>query len=123
MNFELQICKDCIHLIAKIAEARINELSEKFCLKNINLTKPIKENYIIFLEIYDQQHFNCFNHAYKNSFTHNSTCDVRIVKKPEIEKIVDKADNIVQFGWKREAIPVTKSKKSFIARFFEKIFS
>ena len=111
------------NLIAKIAEARINEISEKFCSKNINLAKPIKKDYIIFLEIYDQQHFNCFNHAYKNCFTRNGVCEVRIVKKIDIEKIVDKADNITQFGWKREVIPVTKSKKSFIARIFEKIFS
>ena len=111
------------NLISKIAEARINELSEKFFLKNINLTKPIKENYVIFLEIYDQQHFNCFNNAYKNSLSRNSKCEVRILQKLEIEKIVDKAYNITQFGWKREAIPVSKSKKSLITRLFEKIFS
>ena len=111
------------NLIAKIAEARINELSEKFCFKNINLTKSIKENNVIFLEIYDQQHFNCFNDVYKNSFALNSKYEVKIVKKPEIEKIIDKADNIAQFGWKSEAIPVTKSKKSFVAQLFDKIFN
>ena len=45
-----------------------------------------------------------------------------MVEKPEIEQIVNKADNIVQFGWAKEAIPVAKSKKSFIKRIFQEIF-
>ena len=43
-------------------------------------------------------------------------------KKPKIEEIINKADNIVQFGWKKEAIPVTVSKKSFVTRIFQEIF-
>ena len=109
------------NLIAKIAEARIDELSEKFYLKNINFKKSLEKIDVIFLEINDQQHFNCFNHAYEKSFSFNKY-KVRIVKKPEIELIINKADNIVQFGWKKEAIPVTISKKSFITRIFQQIF-
>ena len=45
-----------------------------------------------------------------------------MLKSPEIDQIINKADNIVQFGWKKEAIPVTKSKKSFITRIFQEIF-
>ena len=110
------------NLIAKIAEARIDELSEKFYLKNINYKKSLEKIDVIFLEINDQQHFNCFNHAYEKSFSFNNKYKVRIVKKPEIELIINKADNIVQFGWKKEAIPVTISKKSFITRIFQQIF-
>ena len=44
------------------------------------------------------------------------------MKKPEIEQIINKADNIAQFGWKKEAIPVTKSKKTFLTRIFQEIF-
>ena len=29
---------------------------------------------------------------------------------------------LVQYGWKKEAIPVSKSKKSIIAKFFDAIF-
>ena len=39
------------NLIAKIAEARINELSEKLHSKNINLKKLIGKTNLIFLEI------------------------------------------------------------------------
>ena len=110
------------NLIAQIAEARIDELSEKFYLRNINLKKLLKEADIIFLEINNYQHFRCFSHTYKESFASKSKHEVRIVKKPTIEQIVLKADNIAQYGWKNEAIPVAKSKKSFLTRVFQAVF-
>ena len=110
------------NLIFKIAEARIDEFSEKFYLKNVNFNKLLKEINTIFLEINDQQHFNCFSHAYEKSFAINKKYKVKIVTKPEIEEIIIKADNIVQFGWKKEAIPVAKLKKSFITRIFQDLF-
>ena len=110
------------NFIAKIAEARIDELSEKFYLKNINLKKLLQETDVIFLEISDEQHLNCFHQVYEKSFAFKNKYEVKIIKKPEIEQIINKADNIVQFGWKKEAIPVTKPKKSLIARVFQGIF-
>ena len=64
----------------------------------------------------------CFKYEYEKSFAFNNQCEVKIKKKPDIEKIINKADNIVQFGWKKEAIPVTKSKKTFLKRIFQEIF-
>lgn len=110
------------NIIAKIADARIDELAEKFYLKNINLKKLLKKGHIIFLEISDQQHFACFNQAYEKNFISNNNHKVIIIKKPEIEEIINKADSIVQYGWKNEAIPITKSKNSLIKRFFQEIF-
>ena len=110
------------NLIAKIAEARIDELSEKLYLKNINFKKVLDKIDVIFLEINDQQHFSCFHHAYEQSFGFKNKYKLKIVKKPEIELIINKAHNLVQFGWKKEAIPVTISKKSFITRIFQEIF-
>ena len=110
------------NFIVEIAEARIEELSEKFFFKNINLQKLLREIKVIFLEINDQQHYKCFNHAYEKFFTFNYKYEVKILKKLEIEQIINKAENIVQFGWKKEAIPVTKSKKSLLSRIFQEIF-
>ena len=110
------------NFIAKIAEARIDELSEKFYLKNINLKKLLQKTDVIFLEISDQHHLSCFRHAYEKSFAFKNKYKVKIIKKPEIDLIINKADNIVQFGWKKEAIPVTNPKKSLIVRVFQEIF-
>ena len=32
------------------------------------------------------------------------------------------ANKVVHFGWKKEAIPISNSQKSLIARFFDAIF-
>ena len=109
-------------LISKIAEARIDELSEKFFLKNINLQELLKKINVIYLEINDQQHSNCFAQVYEKKFGSNNKYEIRIVIKPKIEQIIDKAYNIAQFGWIKEVIPITKSKKSFIRGIFQKIF-
>ena len=109
-------------LISKIADARIDEFSEKFLLKNINLKEVLKKINLIYLEMNDQQHSDCFNQLYEKNFSSNNKYEVRIVTKPKIEQIIDKAYNIAQFGWNKEAIPVTKSKKSLIRRIFQEIF-
>ena len=36
--------------------------------------------------------------------------------------MVTTVNELVHFGWKKEAIPIIHSKKSLIARFFEEIF-
>ncbi len=110
------------NLISKIAEARINELSEKLHSKNINLKKLLGKTNVIFLETVDPYHFTCFNYEYEKSFAFNNQYEVKIVKKPDIKQIIKKADNIVQFGWKKEAVPITKSKKTFLTRIFQEIF-
>ena len=91
-------------------------------MKNINLKKYLETTSEIFLEINDQQHFSCFNYAYEKSFAFKNKYKVRIVRKPETEQIIIKADNIVEFGWKKEAVPVTKTRKSLITRIFQAIF-
>jgi hypothetical protein len=36
--------------------------------------------------------------------------------------MLDTAHKLVHFGWKKEAIPISKTKKSFIAALFDRIF-
>ena len=38
------------------------------------------------------------------------------------EQIFTEVNKIVQYGWKKEAIPTVQEKKSIIARFFELFF-
>ena len=86
------------------------------------MKRLLKETGVVFLEINDQQHVSCFKYLYEKSFAFNNKIEVKIIKKPENDQITNKADNIVQFGWKKEVIPVAKSKKSLIKRIFQKIF-
>ena len=40
----------------------------------------------------------------------------------DIEENIKNANKLVHFGWKKEAIPVTKSKKSLISKDFSSNF-
>ena len=45
------------------------------------------------------------------------------IKSLTNENLINTANKLVNFGWKKEAIPVLQLKKSVFARFFDKIFS
>ena len=109
--------------IMEIAEARINELLEILLYKNINLKHFLNDAEVIFLEIDDQKNLNCFKNIYINCLSLKNKPQVKILKKPELEDLVNAAYKITQYGWKKEVIPVTKETGSFFSRFFRSLFS
>ncbi len=109
-------------LIFDIAEARIKELGELFFYKNVNFEKSLNKRNVIFLEIADKNHLKCFEESYIDCYAQNGKFNVKVIKKPDDRDVLDVANSIVQFGWKTEAIPVTKSQKSFFSRIFKQIF-
>ena len=80
-------------LIYEIADARLQEMSEIFLIKNINLKNFIRKDTTLFI--------------------------IEIIKSITIEETFKTASNIVQFGWKKEALPIIQIKKSILARFFD----
>jgi len=110
-------------LIFDIAKARIQELSEVMVSKNINLLSLNKKESIFFLKINDQLHSRCFENEYLYNFSNNKNFKVRTLKSNTTEGIIRGANKIVNFGWKKEAIPVAHMKKSIIAKFFDILFS
>ena len=109
-------------LIFDVAEARIKELGELFYYKNVNFEKSINKVKVIFLEIADKNHLKCFEEIYIDCYAFNGNFKVKIFAKPDDSDVLDVANNIVQFGWKNEAIPVTKSQKSIFSRILKEIF-
>ena len=110
-------------LLSDIAEARIKELSEIIINKNINLFEFNKKNKTIFLKINDKSHFNCLKEMYSFFFTTNNNFKVICAKEISTTDVIQRANQLTHFGWKREAIPVTRTKKSIIARFFDLLFN
>ena len=46
-----------------------------------------------------------------------------VIKKNNLsDEIFNNVYSLVQYGWKKEAIPIVQEKKSIIARFFELFF-
>ena len=110
-------------LIFNIAESRIKELSEILFIKNINFAGSINHVKVIFLEFINSHEYNFFKDLYSDQFSNKLKLVTKFIECPKIDEEVLQAIKIDQFGWKKEAIPVTVKKTSYIGRIFEKIFS
>ena len=109
-------------LIYEIAEARIFELAEKILLKNLNINNFLKKNITIFLQVKDKNCFNSFEKIFMNSFSFKKKYDLKTLENLNIESLYESANKLVQYGWKKEAVPIIQENNSIIARFFNYIF-
>jgi len=110
-------------LLLEIAEARIQELIEIVVTKNVNLTSFHKKNNLFFLKINDESHFQCFKDTYEFILSKNNNLIVKFIENTSTEDFFNSVNKLVNFGWKKEAIPITQRKKSIIAKFFEVFFN
>ena len=76
-----------------------------------------------FLKLTDKTHLMCFEESYRYFFSKNSFNDLKIIENTEITSFLENVNKLVNFGWKKEAIPIIRTKKSLIARFFDTLFS
>ena len=108
-------------LIYEIALARIKEISNIIIFNNINFKYFNKINKILFIELNCELQSRNFKEIYKNIFSINNF-DVNFLDNLSNNNMLKTANKLVHFGWKREAIPVSISKKSILARFFDNMF-
>ena len=106
-------------LIYDIADARLQEMSEIFLIKNINLKNFIRKDTTLFIKIFDDDIYTSFKDIIEKSFSCEKKFIIEIIKSITIEETFKTASNIVQFGWKKEALPIIQIKKSILARFFD----
>ena len=109
-------------LILDIANARIQEFAEIILLKNINTSAFLRQNIQIFLNVNDKIQLNSLKNSYNLIFSNKNNFKVKLVENFDYQKLFEEVLNIVQYGWKNEAVPIIQEKKSFIARFFNLIF-
>ena len=109
-------------LIYNIAEARINEILEHIVSKNINLSSFNTKGKEIFLKIGDESHRISFKNIYSKFFTKNNNLRVRSIENITSEDLFNNINNLVLFGWKKEAIPISFAKKSVMAKLFDALF-
>ncbi len=110
-------------LIYDIAFARLKEISQLMIFKNININFYDKMTKTIFFEFYKEFQLESLKEVYKKVFSENNNHDITFLKNVTNENILKTTNQLVHFGWKKEAIPVSRVKKSRIANFFDKIFS
>ena len=108
--------------IYEIIMARIEEIINIILLKNINCQYYKNQIKTVFFEIDNKIQFYSFKELIKNNFLKRKDMDIKFLENVLDEGAFNTAREIVHFGWKKEAIPVTHFKKSIIARFFDAIF-
>ena len=74
------------------------------------------------MKINDSLILRKFNNSFKLFFSKKDNCCLNIIDNDEIENFYNNANNIVQFGWKKEAVPIILEKKSLLARLFNFLF-
>ena len=98
-------------LIYEISFARIQEISELIIHKNINLSHYNQHSKIIFLEINTKWLAKSLKNVFEIAFSNTNNKEVRFLSYFPVENILNTANEIVHFGWKKEAIPITHFKK------------
>ncbi len=109
-------------LIHDIAIARIQELLEILLFENVNLKFYNKLQKNIFFETKNDLQFKSIEEIFKKVFLSKENVNFNLIDNFSNDSMLRTANKLVQFGWKKEAIPITQSKKSLIARFFEALF-
>ena len=109
-------------LIYEIALARIKEISEIIIFNNINFEHYNKFANTIFLEMSGKQRLKGLDEIFKSVFSMNESFEFNFIENPSSNSLINTANILVHFGWKKEAIPVSELKKSFLARFFSNLF-
>ena len=92
-------------------------------IKNINLFSFHKKKRAIFFKINDKLHLKFFEEIYKSFLLENNYLEFKFIEETATKDFINNANKLVHFGWKKEAIPITHIKRSFLAKFFDILFS
>ena len=109
-------------LLIEISRARLDEILEIILFKNSNVLSLLKEKTNIFLSFDDSIKINFFKKILMEFFLKKNELNFTIEKKPSTEDLALKAIQLVQFGWKKEALPIVNEKKTIISRIFGLFF-
>jgi len=110
-------------LIYDIALARVLEILEIFIFKNINFKYYSNISKNISLEIDEGIELKGLNQIFKTIFSKNGDFVLNLNNDLSNENLLNTANKLVHFGWKKEVIPTSETKKSLIGRLFEAIFN
>ena len=109
-------------LIQDIVNARIEEVTNIILNKNINIELFKKKNTTIYIIIEDQFIFDNFKENFKFYISKEHNFESHLINNFKIETSIMSAAHLSVYGWNKEAIPITQTKNSLIARIFKSLF-
>ncbi len=109
-------------LILDIVNSRVEELIDIMINKNINISSFKGAQKKIYLTIENQSIINNFSDYFLHYLSKNIVSSPLIIKNIDLNNMIISANEITQYGWKKEAVPIIQSKNSLITRIFKSIF-
>ena len=109
-------------LLFDVAKTRIEEILEVMIIKNINVLSFNKKKKEIFFKVNDKLHLKFFENIYKSFLLKKNYLEFKFIENITTKDLINNANKLVHYGWKKEAIPVTHAKKSIIESFFDVLF-
>ena len=67
-------------------------------------------------------HLKFFENIYRSILLEKNFLKLKFLDNLTTEDLINNANKLVHYGWKKEAIPITHAKKSFLAKFFDVLF-
>ena len=109
-------------LILDIAKARIEEIADIILNNNININFLKKDKINLFIIIQDELIKANFKESLIFNFSKKTNQKLSFINEFKTEDLVASTHKLISRGWKKEAVPITQSKTSFITRIFKVIF-
>ncbi len=110
------------NLVMEVAKARIQEMSEIILHKNINLLSSLNKDIPVFLTLCTKSNIKCLEDSFTSFFSNKEELKVKLIEDYPPESLYESANQIVKYGWVKEAIPITQNKHSIITRIFKSFF-
>ena len=109
-------------LILDIITARMEELFEICCKKNINI-KNLMSNCKTYIYIESCEYHGNIQYVIENSKLTTVECIFNSETEQNLLASVNGACELIGKGWRKEAIPITHKKKTLISGFFSRLFN
>ena len=78
--------------------------------KNVNLLNLLPNNLKIFISLSDLAQFECLKEKFQYIFSNKNSFKTYFHENMESQKLFENALKLVQYGWKKEAVPVVHEK-------------
>lgn len=110
-------------LIFDVANSRIEEILNIMFIKNTNIKFLNKSSIQLIIIIEDRLIQNIFKNYFKTSLIKTTNLKLEFIDRLNSDTSMIMATTLSNYGWKKEAIPITQTKNSIISKIFKYLFN
>ena len=110
-------------LIFDVANSRIEEILNIMFIKNTNIKFLNKSSIQLIMIIEDKVIQNILKNYFKTPLIKTTNLKLEFIDKLNSDTSMKMATTLSNYGWKKEAIPMTQTKNSIISKIFKYLFN